>query len=884
MKKLVFNAIDRHGRMEEKDKAALAPKLNAAHALTGGNPRMAAFMADIVCCENVEPMLDFMMKLIDEITPYYDAVFKDVPEHQRNILDVLAEYEPAQSPADIASKLETGSEVIRNYLIPLKDNGYVRLAFSDGRSNYYCLNEYLYRIFRQTRGGHPRDRDRWVIEWLFLLYSFDEISAMRDNVSQGVVRVRDTNVMKKLLSEAVEYRKANPVDCDNIEMIKRMAAGTSDKAEKTEPTMTLVIEHIKKKEFEQALEEMLIMEQEDENHTNNAMFNYVRATCLFCLGRHQEAIESFELAAGQDSDAHRIFSGWGSNLIALNRYEEAIEKFEIAARINPEDHSIYSGWGHSLVALKKYKEAAEKFETAARLNSDDYMTYSGWGHSLKVLNMNEEAIEKFEIAARLNPGDYLSYSGWGHSLAALNRHEEAIEKFETTARLNPDDYMTYSSWGRSLMALNRHEEASDKFEIAARINPKDFLIYTGWGRSLMALNRNIEAMEKFETAARLNPDEYLIYLVWGNSLAALIKHKEAMEKFETAARLNSDEYLIYLVWGNSLAALIRHEEAVEKFENAARLNSDDYMTYSGWGHSLAALNRHEEAIEKFETTARLNPDDYMTYSSWGRSLMALNRHEEAAGKFEIAEKLNSDFNNFTDLALCQIQMERYDEATLSLIRAYNLETRITISGMLEETAAKLNPEEYIRMFYSKVEGERFTDEELCALLAATDRFEAATDCLANLREKYLVKKENNKKDLTLLTGLLKMQLFTKLARGKGAEALRVVDLIVAALKYYGENNKDDKNEKEEEIRLITFRVILLHAAGKSTEKDSVNVIARFKEARNDGLPWSESLEIVFKCITEPKTLEAKKAMADKAIRAIVKIIRKQAKELEFAEI
>ena len=172
MKVMIGAILTATGRTDLAERVNLnEARIKAFSVFTGGNPRMAVFLADILKTDVPEETLDLMDGILDELTPYFETIFKDIPDCLEAVINTLAAFEPAQSPTEITAHLEGQSTTIRNYLKQLKDNGYVRVAFSRGRSNYYCLNEYLYRIWFQMRDSGHREETRWLLELLLMLYS-----------------------------------------------------------------------------------------------------------------------------------------------------------------------------------------------------------------------------------------------------------------------------------------------------------------------------------------------------------------------------------------------------------------------------------------------------------------------------------------------------------------------------------------------------------------------------------------------------------------------------------------------------------------------------------------------------------------------------------------
>ncbi|KJR42149.1 ATPase [Candidatus Magnetoovum chiemensis] len=162
--------------------ALLEQRLRAVYVFTGGNPRMVKFMAETINSDG--NVLNIINGLLDELTPYFDSMLKDLSDYQQLILNALAEFEPAQSPKEIAAHIESPPDNVRNAVKQLKDNGYLRVAFDSAKSNYYCLNEYLYRVWYQTRDSGHIDTARWLTDFLLILYGSEDALEQHDEISK----------------------------------------------------------------------------------------------------------------------------------------------------------------------------------------------------------------------------------------------------------------------------------------------------------------------------------------------------------------------------------------------------------------------------------------------------------------------------------------------------------------------------------------------------------------------------------------------------------------------------------------------------------------------------------------------------------------------------
>jgi len=237
VKALVANLLSGYGR-EEQARIMLEneARLKVLHSFTGGNPRMAVFLSDILKTDVNEEMIDIMDRILDELTPYFEAIINDTPEYLQDIINCLAAFEPAQSPKEIAEHLEMEQGTVRNYLKQAKDAGYVRVAFSKGKSNFYCLNEYLYRTWFQMRDSGHREEMRWLMELMLLLYSREQI--MEENRRIEAAVGGGSNHYHQLVKQTCEFMVMNPSFCAVIELcaqqvgIAKRKVNTSRKLEK----------------------------------------------------------------------------------------------------------------------------------------------------------------------------------------------------------------------------------------------------------------------------------------------------------------------------------------------------------------------------------------------------------------------------------------------------------------------------------------------------------------------------------------------------------------------------------------------------------------------------------------------------------------------------
>ena len=217
MKTLIFNILAQRQCNVVEDTVDISARLKALYSFTGGNPRMAVFLADILSTEVPDEMVELMDRVLDELTPYFESIIDGIPDCFHGVINALAAFEPAQSPGEIAGHLEIPQSTVRSYLKKLKEDGYVRLAFSKGKSNYYYLNEYLYRVWFQMRDSSHREENRWLMELLLMIYSREMIVEEKARLDGHIEMKPEAFFYKKLINQTAQFIDDHPDYCNVVE-------------------------------------------------------------------------------------------------------------------------------------------------------------------------------------------------------------------------------------------------------------------------------------------------------------------------------------------------------------------------------------------------------------------------------------------------------------------------------------------------------------------------------------------------------------------------------------------------------------------------------------------------------------------------------------------
>ena len=144
------------------------------------------------------------MKLIDELTPYYQARMDRLAPLQRGIIDIMRRLRSAVTIKEIARQAANTSQTISAQLGRLKELGYVTQAAALGRSNYYELREPLMRFCLEVKEQRGRTVELFV-QFLRVWYSATELARL---TLDGVISLEQTH-----LREAMQRTRSGKTRC-----------------------------------------------------------------------------------------------------------------------------------------------------------------------------------------------------------------------------------------------------------------------------------------------------------------------------------------------------------------------------------------------------------------------------------------------------------------------------------------------------------------------------------------------------------------------------------------------------------------------------------------------------------------------------------------------
>jgi tetratricopeptide (TPR) repeat protein len=400
--------------------------------------------------------------------------------------------------------------------------------------------------------------------------------------------------------------------------------------------------------------------------------HYNLAVCLEKLGRHKEALASFEEARRVNSERVEMGIGVGVALLHLKRYEEAAAAFTESLQSHPDDAAALFGKAFALQNLDRKAEAAAAYlevlkrepsqeETLANLITVLAGDPAAREHCLKLLAIRADSRIALEnlVTIDLASGDF----------------ESAAPAAERLTRIAPDSFEAWFNCGVACAGAKRFDVAVASFSRAAKMRPKSAEAQIGLAQALHGKGDLPAARSAYEAALKLSPDNPA--LLW--TLAQISEQTGAPREAEKycallAAKAPASETAWFRL-GTLRYQRGDYSASAEAFRNALKADAESSAAQLNLGlalwksgqlkearaaleaiataphaaealHHLAAIAVEREDYDRaLELYARIAADGDRSpelFYNTGLILQNLGRTEEAAAKFREALALKPD--------------------------------------------------------------------------------------------------------------------------------------------------------------------------------------------------------------------------------------------------
>jgi TPR repeat protein len=413
-------------------------KLENIRLLTDGLPRTMHFFMKIILQSEEPAHVDFLKKIMDEVTPLYQERLNNLTAQMRKIVVEMAFIWEACSAGQLAEKCKMPSKLISANLKTLETKKIVDKIPTDKRNHLYRLSERFFNMWWIVTQGNPdqKRKARWLSIFLESWYDAKEI---RDLAQQHILRLREHKLNRQeaiILSKALSLsREISIFDRDEIIELTELQLSTGNnqliELPKTlKPDIEKINNHIEKGNFKEAHS----LTDSIENEADGVK-DFLKGK-IFDLEKLYSKAEKHYLLAIEKGDNKAL-----NNLAILYQTQgntESAEKYYLLAIGKGNNKALfnlallYKKQGNTESAEKYYLLAIEKGVNKALYNLA--LLYDNQGNAESAEKYYLLAIDKGVNDALFNLA--LLYHNQGNTESAEKHYLLAIEKGDNKALFN----------------------------------------------------------------------------------------------------------------------------------------------------------------------------------------------------------------------------------------------------------------------------------------------------------------------------------------------------------------------------------------------------------------------------------------------------------------
>ena len=161
-------------------------RIQAVHHSAGGNPRVYVIFSQFLTRESLDELVKPFMRMLDDLTPYYQSRMQSLSPQQREIVEFLCDRRHAVSVKEIAERCFITHQTASSQLKTLRNLGYAT-AEAIGRESYYELREVLMRFCLDVKKQRGEGTIQLFVDFLRIWYTREEL---QQRLELGIADIR----------------------------------------------------------------------------------------------------------------------------------------------------------------------------------------------------------------------------------------------------------------------------------------------------------------------------------------------------------------------------------------------------------------------------------------------------------------------------------------------------------------------------------------------------------------------------------------------------------------------------------------------------------------------------------------------------------------------
>lgn len=545
-------------------------RVRAVHHLVGGSPRLYVIFSEFLSRSAIEDLVTPFMKMLDELTPYYQERMRSLSHQQRQIVEIMCDAGKPLAVKEIARRAFVTHQTASGQLKQLREYNYVD-SRQFGRESLYELREPLMRLTVEVKKnrGEPI---RLLIDFLRLWYSPEEIESRLEMLGGEPCLESD------YLNRARHELLSNTDD-------PRVVACKAD--------YNLLVDKGDLKSALAVADELIAIKSNFSNW-------FLKWSLSGSLGLQSETEEAEKkLRKITPKDAHDWYFR-GEYFSRRNKLSHAVNSFNKSVEMKPDLAEAWNGLTYALMQLGDYQAALNSSAKTVELAPENVNNWYYRAHILANISNFEEAKPVYQKVIDLDPNSFTAWTNMGWLHCRFNKFAEALPFLDKAFELNPTNPIVFNNRGWAFAGLKRHEEAVADFDRALALNPNDIWAYNNRGWSLIELDRFDEALRHFKKYTRLAPTNSAAWDGLAQVFFHLEKYKDALKAAEKAVKYDRRCMNGWSVHGSALSILGKQGGALLSLEQALKNGDHSSITLFYRAVALVATGKEKEGFAELD--------------------------------------------------------------------------------------------------------------------------------------------------------------------------------------------------------------------------------------------------------------------------------------------
>lgn len=449
---------------EEKTKLS-EHRIRAIANFTGGSPRLAVILNSLILNDDILSTLEIMNGIIDELTPYYQDLTKDIPPRSKILFDSLIRMGENITQSQLAAGLQPPQEqkTIAKSFSWLTDNFYVNaIKQKTGNVKHYYVRDRLYVLYYQNREIMADQKYSFVETFVEFLTDFYNQQELKTHLQ----KIDENHFLSKELLFAYIKKAGIELDeqCSLLQLKEAIENHNSD-----EYDFSYIDSLVSDKKYSKAIDEYKKIKHVKKDYNYHSTFGM-----LYGLnGNIKESIKEFAKSIKLEPKNSEGYYSIGIAYSQNENYDLAIKNYKKCIDLNPKERNVYYHLGRAYTEIDNFEEGIKYLSKSLEIEPNNPDAYAEIGLNYYSLKEYEISIEFYKKAIKLNPNSWLYHFLIGSSLNQIEKYNLALKSFDKALHLNPNEGIVYLHIGSSYFFLNEIIKAEKNLLLAYKLEPFD---------------------------------------------------------------------------------------------------------------------------------------------------------------------------------------------------------------------------------------------------------------------------------------------------------------------------------------------------------------------------------------------------------------------------